>query len=317
VIGRLTRSLWVRLAITIAVLAYLASKVDLADAVSTILQLSPIAAITVLALLAVDRGLMIWRWVILLRATGHTVLLKSAVWIYLVSSFIGSFLPAGVGGDVARAYTLTQRTSQGHDAVASVAVDRILGMLSILLVGLAGVAVSGQQTGAGMKQAVLIGAVAGVIGTVAFLSADQWVRRIIPPQWHATGAGRIVLGLGDAVSRYRGHRGALASVLALSIGVQVLRILQAYVLGRGIGIDVPLAYYFLFMPPGLIALMLPVSVSGFGAPQVLMVWMLEPVGVPRARAFALSTLIVLSGIVANLPGAWLYLRERRPDKPES
>ncbi len=94
----------------------------------------------------------------------------------------------------------------------------------------------------------------------------------------------------------------------LSIGVQLLRIVQAWLLGIGIGLTVPFAYYLFFMPIGLVALMLPISISGFGAPQGIIVWMLRPVGVADADAFALSTLIVLSGIVANLPGAWLYLR---------
>ena len=70
-------------------------------------------------------------------------------------------------------------------------------------------------------------------------------------------------------------------VLGLSIGVQLLRIVQAYLLGQGIGITVPLGYYLVFMPIGLIALLLPISISGFGAPQGIIVWLLTPVGVPR------------------------------------
>ena len=114
--------------------------------------------------------------------------------------------------------------------------------------------------------------------------------------------------LASALSEYREHRVALVSVSMLSIGVQLLRIVQAWLLGIGIGLTVPFAYYLFFMPIGLVALMLPISISGFGAPQGIIVWMLRPVGVADADAFALSTLIVLSGIVANLPGAWLYLR---------
>jgi hypothetical protein len=35
--------------------------------------------------------------------------------------------------------------------------------------------------------------------------------------------------------------------------------------------------------------------------------------VPDPQSFALSTLIVLSGLAGNLPGAWLYLRGRHPE----
>ena len=97
-------------------------------------------------------------------------------------------------------------------------------------------------------------------------------------------------------------------MLGLSLVVQALRILQAWSIGLGLGIGVPIAYYLVFMPVGLLMLLLPISVSGFGVPQGVIVWLLRPLGVPDSQSFALSTLIVLAGLAGNLPGAWLYLR---------
>ena len=93
--------------------------------------------------------------------------------------------------------------------------------------------------------------------------------------------------------------------------MQLLRVLQAYLLGLGLGVEVTLGYYFVFMPVGLLMLLLPVSVAGFGLPQGVIVWLLRPQGVPGSLALALSTLIVLTGLAGNLPGAWLYARSRR------
>jgi uncharacterized membrane protein YbhN (UPF0104 family) len=261
--------------------------------------------------MALDRGIMIWRWVILLRARGAAVSAKSAAWIYLVSSFVGSFLPAGVGADAARAFTLTKRTARGSEAVASVAVDRLFGLLSIVVMGVIGGIVAGRQMEGTPRLMLPAIAVLVLGGCVAMLWADSLLTAFLPPGVRASAPGKRLMNLADAVSQYRGHRGALGAVALLSVAVQVLRIVQAYLLGRGIGIDVPFSYYLLFMPLGLIALLLPISISGIGAPQGIIVWLLAPAGVPQAEALALATLIVLSGIVANLPGAWLYLRAAR------
>ena len=305
----LSRSFWIRALITAGVLSLILWKVDGREALRAIARLDLRVLLLVGALLVVDRALMVWRWIALLRAAGQPISTKSATWIYLVSSFVGGFLPAGVGADLARAYTLTQRTSQGGAAIASVAADRLLGLISILLVGLFG-AVSWQR-GADGNTVLMSGAVLGVFASIAFLWADSWVRAVMPDALRERRIGIRALRYADALSAYRGHRGTIALVLTLSIGVQLLRILQAYLLGRGIGIDVPFGYYLVFMPIGLIALLLPISISGFGAPQALMVWLLTPVGVPEADAFALTTLVVLSGIVSNLPGAILYLRQKK------
>ena len=303
-----SRAFWIRALVTLVVLAITLSRIDLSDALRVLGRLTPRPLIIVAALLVVDRLVMIWRWIALLRATGQSISLKSAAWIYLVSSFVGAFLPAGVGADLARAYTLTQRTSQGGQAVASVAADRLLGLISILLVGLFGAAF--WRRGEEADVVVMAGAAFGVAAAFAVLWADTWVRWAMPASLGDSRIAVRVLRYADALSAYRGHRGTMAFVLVLSVGVQLLRILQAFVLGQGIGIGVPFAYYLIFMPVGLIALLLPISVSGFGAPQEIIVWLLRPAGVPDVDAFALSTLIVLSGIAANLPGAILYLRQK-------
>jgi glycosyltransferase 2 family protein len=100
-------------------------------------------------------------------------------------------------------------------------------------------------------------------------------------------------------------------VMVWSVTVQLLRIVQAYLLGLGLGIAVPFRYYLVFMPVGLLMLLLPISISGFGLPQGVIVWLLRPMGVADEQSFALSTLIVLTGLAGNLPGLWLWLRERR------
>jgi uncharacterized membrane protein YbhN (UPF0104 family) len=228
---------------------------------------------------------------------------------------VGGFLPAGVGADVARAYSLSQRTARGSEAVASVAIDRILGLLSIVAIGaIAGFAAGREATNLPPGLMPIVTVLVG-IACVGVMWADRVVTAIVPPSARSSGIGLRLMRLADAVGQYRGHRAALGSVMLLSITVQLLRILQAYLLGRGIGIETPFSYYLLFMPAGLVALLLPISISGIGAPQGIIVWLLQPAGVPAPQALALSTLIVLSGIVANLPGAWLYL-QARPAPPE-
>jgi len=302
----LTRSLWVRALLTFVVLALLLSRIDIRDSAAALGRLNLPLAGVVLGLVAADRVVMIWRWIILLRARGTAISASSAASIYLVSSFVGGY--TAMAGDAARAYSLSRRTEQGSEAVASVAVDRLLGLLSILVIALIGIAVAGSQMAENSVAVFAAVAVVLVTGAMATLFADWWFRIALPDTWHQSAIGARALRLADALGAYRGHRAAIVAVSMLSIGVQLLRVSQAYLLGLAIGIDVPFSYYLLFMPAGLIALMMPISLAGFGAPQGLIVWLLQPRGVPAADALALSTLIVLSGIVANLPGAALYLR---------
>lgn len=299
----------VRLAITAIILALLAMGIDMRAAGTAIAQIDLRYLAAVLALVLVDRSVMILRWILLLRARGIAITTAKAINLFLVSSFVGSFLPAGIGGDAARAYGLARDAVTGSDAVASVAVDRLLGVLSLVVMAVVGVIAWTPDGRSDWRIAAAIVALTLACGAVFW--ANELLRWVIPDHRHGNFFTRRLLKVADAVGRYRGHRGVLLHVMAWSILVQVLRVTQAYLLGLGLGMTVPYAYFLLFMPLGLLMLLLPISISGFGVPQGVIVWLLRPMGVPDAQSFALSTLIVLTGLAGNLPGLWLWLRQRR------
>lgn len=299
----------IRLAITAVILVLLARGIDFSESARAIAAIDLRYLALVLGLVAIDRCVMIWRWILLLRARAIKISSGEAAKIFLVSSFVGSFLPAGIGADAARAWGLSRDATTGSDALASVVVDRLLGVVSIVALAIVGVIVWTPQDRGDWRivAAVFILSMAGG----AVFALDVILRWVIPAHHHDNALIRRALKIADAVGRYRDHRGALLHVMAWSIVVQLLRITQAYFLGLGLGLTVPYAYYLLFMPIGLLMLLLPISISGFGVPQGVIVWLLRPVGVPDAQSFALSTLIVLTGLAGNLPGLWLWLRQRR------
>ena len=82
------------------------------------------------------------RWLTLVKASGIELPAMLGLRLFLISSFLGSFLPAGVGGDVARTWELASRTQRGSEALAVAAVDRWLGLSSVLVLGAVGLASS-------------------------------------------------------------------------------------------------------------------------------------------------------------------------------
>lgn len=307
-VRRAAASMGLRVVLTAGILAYLASQLDMGAAAMATLRVNPVHLLIVLLLVACDRGVMILRWVLLLRSSGAPIRTVDAGRIFLISSFVGSFLPAGIGGDLARAYGLSRATSSASEALASVAVDRVLGILALVTMGVIGLVLWTPGTSDWRAPAAMLLLLAS---SLALFWADQLVRTFLPASWQRSRFGARLVGVGDALSRYRGRWGTLLHVLGWSLGVQLLRIVQAYVLGAGLGLTVPFRYYLVFMPIGLLMLLLPVSVSGFGVPQGVIVWLLQPMGVPEEQSFALSTLIVLTGLAGNLPGVVLWLRKRR------
>ena len=268
----------------------------------------PMAAAVLLVVL--DRALMAYRWVILLCTVDPTVRppLGALMRIFFVSTFVGTFLPASVGGDAVRAFSLSQLNVLGGDAVASVFMDRILGVASLLLMALAGLALV-PETAASTPILAALAAAGGLCVLAMLLIFSRRIAGLAAthleklPYATVRGAGQRVV---DSIRKYAAYPRQLANVLVCSVMVQVLRIVQAYCLGRGLGIEAPLTIYLAFVPLILLVMLLPVTFNGIGTSQAAFVWFFAQAGVDAAPAFALSVLFVALGVVGNLPGGILY-----------
>ncbi len=304
-----------RLLITLAIFAYLLRGFDLEAAAISLRRFRSTLVEEALLMIALDRVLMFWRWSILIKAVSP-VPPQGLFRTFFVSSFIGSFLPAGVGGDAVRAYQVGRQTQAVSTAIASVVVDRWLGLLAVGLAGCLGVIGSLDRVPSQLRELTVALTLVLGIGAIATLFADRIVGALLPASWTDGLAGRNMRRLAGALGAYRRHPGALWQVFALSVVVQVVRISLAWLIGSGIGIDLPFSYYWVFMPFNILMILLPLSLGGFGLPQGTMVWTLGPLGVAATDAFLLSLLFVLAGVVGNLPGAVLYaLGHSRPGRP--
>jgi uncharacterized protein (TIRG00374 family) len=262
------------------------------------------------ALLLIDRTLMAYRWMVLLRALtpGSRPPFGAVMRIFFVSTFVGTFLPS-VGGDLYRAYSLSRLKVSGVESAASVLMDRVLGVMSIVIVGV--VALVPAPDAARNKWMLLTLALASlgclVAGVAVFSERAAGAGQRMAVRLPNERARRIAAGMIDAVRRYSRHHGELVNVLVMSIGVQMVRVIQAWCLGRALGIEAGVVMYFIFIPIVLLIMLLPITVNGLGTSQGAFGWLFGSIGVPAAAAVALSILFVALGVAGNLPGGVLYV----------
>ena len=308
-IASLIRSFWFRVLLSASVLAYLLSTLDGGEAWRAMTTVNPRYLLAAVVVDAITRATMIGRWIVLIRSQGDAISFWSAGRIFLVSSFIGTALPTG-GADITRAYALSQHTDNGRAAVASVAVDRLLGVTALMLLAVVGLSLTSDDATNPLRLFVTTISVVTVIATTTAFFGDYLTNLIFPTQIRQHPIGQWIIETADNIALFRTRYRVLAIVFLQSLLVQALRIFEVFLLGSGLGLNVDLTYYLSFMPIGLLAFMMPVSIAGIGVPQGIVVWLLQPLGISGAQSFALSTLIVVLGVFCTIPGLFLYLRNR-------
>ena len=263
------------------------------------------------ALVVIDRVLMAWRWIALLRTVepAPRVPLRHLIRLFFVSTFVGTFLPGSIGGDAVRMVSLTRLGTSTSAAVGSVAVDRLLGTVSVLLMAVVGaVLAGGLLDDRWLRFALLVSAI-GVAGSVLLLFDSRVLGGLV--QWAGGGrfptlerwAQRVL----SAIRQYGEHHGVLVGVLAASVAVQALRSAQAWCLGLAIGLPISGVWYFALIPFAVLAFLLPASMSGLGAGTASFVPLFALAGLAREDAVALSLLFWFLGVIGNLPGGLLMM----------
>jgi uncharacterized protein (TIRG00374 family) len=261
------------------------------------------------ALVIVDRALMGYRWIALLAGVDGPRPPNAVLWrIFFISSFVGTVLPQSVGADAVRTWSLTRDGTPIPQSLASVLVDRLLGVTSVLLCAMAGLTLVPGVLGERWVVWAFVSAAIGCLTALAVIfspAVDDLARRLLGrfPARIASALGRLL----DALRAYGAARGVLFWVLVVSVAVQGLRILQAWLLGLSLDVAVPLVSYVALVPIVLLLMLLPVTINGLGVSQAAFTWAFVPLGVPTADAIALSILFVGLGIVGNLPGGLLYV----------
>lgn len=295
-----------------AVLLYYANPREVARSLA---GASPGWLLTAIAVVIVDRLANAYRWLVLLRAIepARHIALGAAVRVFFVSGFIGSFLPGSVGGDAVRTLGLARLNVPPTDAFASVIVDRILGVASVLLMAAGSLVIVGDRLPAGTL-ALLWSLVGGLLLLFALLLFDSrllsgmttWLIGNRLP-W----LNRMLTKVLVAIRQYGHHRRTIVAVLLVSIGVQVLRTLQAWALGQAIDVDANLVWYFAFLPVIILVMLLPTSVAGLGTGALAFQVLFATVDVPAAQSFTLAVLFTATAIVGTLPGGLMLMWDRR------
>lgn len=242
-------------------------------------------------------GLAALRWGILLGGRHRYRRLLS---LCLIGSFFNNLLPGAVGGDALKMYYLYQDTREGGRSIASVFMDRYMGYLALLTIGLAAGIIAFREL--------------AVIGM-------QWVTPLMFLAFLAVSAvvfgmqvGRRFSSVADFYEFFHTtlrDRAVLAKTYGISLAIQTLSVLSVACVALGVGAMPSLASLFVFVPVIISVMAVPVSISGLGLRESAFVLLFGLAGIPTEAAAAIGFLWFLSIALSSLIGLVEHLRFRR------
>ena len=254
------------------------------------------------------------RWKVLLEAHGIRLRLLRIVKLFFIGLFFSSFLPSLTGGDIIKAYYVSKETTKRAEAVMTIIVDRVSGLLALFLLGAgAGVLNLGHHE---MRAPVLgILAMFSLLLLFLLLAFNSKISgRFSSPTSNTAGQSRlkhVTRRLYQALYFYKSRPRALTLAFILSLMLQSLAIVINYQIGLGLGMEgVSIGYFFLFIPLAAAISAIPVSVAGWGVGEAAYKKCFNYVGVGGQISVSISFLLRLMMLAWSLIGLPLYLSHK-------
>jgi uncharacterized protein (TIRG00374 family) len=305
-----------QLALSLALLAWLANRVGLDAIGSTLAGVSWVWYLPAFLLFLGNVLLRAYRWYVLVAALQQQVSYGRLVYLYFLGFFFNNFIPSGFGGDVVKVLALQRDQAQGAEALSSVVMDRLTGLIGSASIALIVLTWNGIQLWFGgtaieldlPSLLVLIAALVS-IGIPAGFMLIRWVDPLELLGTHLPFTRRVtanagVQGFVRTIRFYPLH--ALLKALGVSLPFTVGLVAIQYGIARALAVDVPFYLFFLFVPIIAIINTLPISFNGLGMREGVYQFLFVPAGVSSASAIAMSLAFYFLRVAAGLIGGLLY-----------
>ncbi|HKZ72482.1 MAG TPA: lysylphosphatidylglycerol synthase transmembrane domain-containing protein, partial [Steroidobacteraceae bacterium] len=265
-------------AITVALL--LIYVVDVRQVAHALQSFSPAYALLAILVATIDRAMMSYKWGVLLRAQGYRLGALQGMTIYCAAMLWGSALPATVGADAVRAVLATRYGIKGTDAIASIVVERVVGFVWALALGLVCLLIlrSAGVLGEPYDLVVLaaVGMLLGAIGVVAVsMNRSLMIRAgtLLPAAAQRSRFMHVFSQLGRAYQSLGAARSTIAKFSALTVLEQLFAVTLTLVLAAGLAVDADPLVLFAMVPVAMLISRLPISFDGLGIFEAVFVAM--------------------------------------------
>lgn len=302
-----------RFGIALLLFFFILKWVNFADVFQTFLKVESFYIPMVFILALFDRYLMAYKWAILLRMRGIVISTIEAFRIYMASGFVGTFLPVSVGADIFRLGRTTLAGARMDKVMASILVERAIGLLSITVLGIVGLSFlvfAHDIQFIGLYYFIWIFLAAILIGFFFVLHsrASYWLNRLLGKFTYYR-VTRLILDSHKVCVEMGQHRRVIGWFFFLSLFEQIVQAYMNYLCAKALGLPVALIYFFAVMPVVNLIVSLPISISAIGVQEVALILLFSMAGLSGAQSFSLALFMRAIGLIMLIPGGIIFLRD--------
>ena len=296
----------IKAAISACLLLYLFSVVDVSAMGETLANATISYIVLTLLVMLLNVLLSCYKWQALLKIDKVKSSLSELVNYYLIGIYFNNFLPTSIGGDAVRVYLLSMRKGYAA-AFTSVSVERISGLIALILFGLVGLIFVPDVGSENEVKIIFICLTIILIALVFMLNseAQRFVKKV-----RLFGLERHIDRFFSGISLYLKDHKTVTIVIWTSLLYQMLIILIYFLAATSLSIKVSILELTTVVPIVTLLTMLPFSLNGLGIREGGFVFFLSRLDISEHNALLLSLLTYGLTLLFSFFGGLLFFRSK-------
>jgi uncharacterized membrane protein YbhN (UPF0104 family) len=305
----------VKLAVSVALLALLFSRIDVARLWASVRRASVPWLLVAVSVYVLNVLAATWRWHLLLAAQDVPVRRRTLLGSFLVALFFNNFLPSNIGGDVIRISDTARAARSKTLAATIVLVDRGIGLMGLVLVAAIGATIAGSAGHAATPiwpSWLWAGFLVGTAAAAPAVIAPAGFGRLLQPLtvFHPEWVGGRIEKVTAVLARFRDRPTALGACFGGAIIVQATIVVFYAIVAYALHLNITFWDLAVIVPMSFVVQMLPLSVNGFGVREATFALYLQRVGQPLESALLVSLVPTALIMLCSLGGAAVYVSRR-------
>lgn len=248
-----------------------------------------------------------YRWKILIRRFEKNTSFLDLFRYICLSFFYNFFIPGGFAGDLIRGYKCKGINLKSSQGIASVFIDRLMGLAAFTTFSLIGVFFTYNMLVDKKILVYLLMVLTIFILFAFFLFNRNFIKKFKSIASFHTKLFSKLKELYDFVYSYKDNKGILLYAFITSLGAGMCNIFVFYLIGVSIGGSVSFVYFVFFIPIIIIVSYLPISYSGLGVREASFVLLFTHVGLAANQALAISLMYFSLLMILGIFGGVIYL----------
>jgi len=258
-----------------------------------------------------------YRWKYVISIKNKNISFKSSLREYFIGSFFNNFLPGSIGGDLVRIVGASKVIGSKEVALSSVFVERVIGLISLLTIGIIGFMFLNISSGPGYLTISIILLTSLMLILVAVLNSrsNEIICDIIDTYSPKKVSETLLVYIRD-FSGYSASLLKLFYVFLISFAFKILDGFFVYFILKSLAIDLTYAHAVALFCIINVIKMIPISFNGLGLSAISWVFILKSFGVNENTAASIDFLTVSISLLISCYGGFLYFfgvrKEKRP-----